>query len=240
MSNINIEKVYVAHVKKGYETRKISIDSQMQKHNITFEYMLDGDMYDLSPTRLEQYFKGHLKYVTPQTSCMMKHLLICEDMVTNNIKEALVFEDDIILADNFIDIFNETMVEINNRDDINIIKTLISYENSTLKIVPKSELKTGEHLYLRDAGRCAGAYYLPLNLAKLIIQKCQKEKTNEMMDWYHNQLSDEGLMDIYWCYPTIAEQGSQNGIFDSGLDTRKKGTWIRRFKWKVKQIFKGA
>ncbi|MCU0468050.1 MAG: glycosyltransferase family 25 protein [Arcicella sp.] len=236
-SVINISKVYVAHVKKGYDNRRVSIESQMNKLNIPFEFMLDGDIEDLNQDRLEKYFKGHLKALTPQTSCMMKHLLIYEDMIKNNVSAALVFEDDILLADNFVEIFNKSISELHSRADIDFNKSLISYENSTLKDVSILEIKSNQYLYLRSSGRCAGAYYISLNSAKLIINKCEEEKTDEMMDWYHNQMVEAGLLNIYWCHPTIAEQGSQNGVFDSSLDIRKKGNFKRRVSWLFKKMF---
>lgn len=237
---INIPKVYVVHVKKGYENRKKSIDLQMEKHDIAVEYMLDGDIEDLTKEHLEKYYSGAMKAFSPEASCTIKHLLIYEKMILNNITEALIFEDDIFLNENFVEIFNTTIVELHQRKDIKINKTIVSYENSTLKIIPKNELKKGQYLYLNPAGRCAGAYYISLGCAKMIIEKCRTEKMDVPIDWYHNQLSEAGLLDIYWCVPAIAEQGSQNGMFDSSLDLRKKNTWLRRLKWKIRKFFKGV
>lgn len=238
LSGLNISKVYIVHVKKGFEERKKSIDSQMAKFGISVEYMLDGDMNELTPQRLALYFRDAMQTVSPEASCSIKHLLIYEDMVKNEVKDALIFEDDIFLMNNFISVFNETITELHNRTDIEPNKSLISYENSTLRLIQKDELNKDQHLYLREAGRCAGAYYFSLPLAKMLLDKCKIDKMAVPIDWYHNELSTEKLIDIYWCHPAIAEQGSQNGKFDSSLDLRKRNTWWRRLKWNFRKLFK--
>lgn len=72
-------KTFVLHVKQGYEERKIHIEKMMSDHNIPFQYILDGDIPDLTTERLDTYFSGARHSLSPGTSCAMKHILTWQD-----------------------------------------------------------------------------------------------------------------------------------------------------------------
>jgi glycosyl transferase family 25 len=83
-------KVFVLHVKKGYEERAAHIDSMMSRLGIEFEYFLAGDIPDLTPELLDKYFTGMMKATLPVTSCATKHLLCHEKIVADNLPCALI------------------------------------------------------------------------------------------------------------------------------------------------------
>ena len=87
--SIEIEKVYVLHVKKGYEDRDLHIRKMLGNMNIPFQYILDGDMTDLSIDSLSAYFRNDMLSITPATSCSMKHILAYQHMIDNHIQQAL-------------------------------------------------------------------------------------------------------------------------------------------------------
>ncbi|MFR9588359.1 MAG: glycosyltransferase family 25 protein [Rikenellaceae bacterium] len=109
---VKVDKVFVAHVKKGSEHRAIAMEKQLAKLGIEFEYMLGGDIEDITAERLEKYFvpdvensivgrsKSHI-------SCALKHILIFEEVVKQNLNRILVLEDDAILTSDFVEKFNK-------------------------------------------------------------------------------------------------------------------------------------
>jgi glycosyl transferase family 25 len=237
MEKLKVDHVYVAHVKKGYEDRKAFMDKQLTDFGISFDYMLDGDVSDISDERLREYFKDKLVPVSPQTSCTMKHLLIYEKIIKDRAQLALVFEDDIVLKSNFIEIFNQSIDEINQRTDIDKSKLFVSYEDTTLRFVDRKELKEEKLLYKQPNGRCAGAYLVSLEMAQAIIDYVKANKCHIIIDWFHNFLAEKDLLQFYWCEPAIADQGSHSGMFESGL-SHKNQTFFRRLKWKVNSVWK--
>jgi glycosyl transferase, family 25 len=228
--------VFILHVKKGYEERLVSVQKQMAKARLSYELMENGDMGDITTNLLDRYFKDEMKQIDPKTSCALKHLLVYEQMIERNIEQALVFEDDILLKENFQPVFAETTKEIKQKKSIHG-RYMISYENSGLKFIAKNIQRQGEYLYKQKAGRCAGAYLLSLETAKYMIEKAVAEKINLPIDWWHNQLFEKNEVDIYWCEPAIAEQGSHNGIFTSSLGNRSNKL-TRRIGWQVQKLYK--
>jgi glycosyl transferase family 25 len=213
---------------------------ELGKFNIPFEFMLKGDKSEISSEIIKEYFIGdEMSSLIPtaQQSCTYKHLSIYEKMLIDGVDDALVFEDDIYLADNFIEVFNKTIEELKSLTQKNQDKALVNFENSTLQTIHPSDQLDGKHLYMAEKSRCAGAYYLNKNLAKSITDYRIDNKCNKIIDWYHNELIDKIGLQNYWCHPPIVEQGSHNGKIKSLIDDKKVGIF-RQIAWKINRIYK--
>ena len=98
------EKVLVLHVKQGYQERAEHIEKMLARLCIPFEYILDGDVSDLSQEILDKYFKPgkeKLYGYTPRTSCSYKHFLAYEYIIRNNLEGALIFNTSVNFYGNF-------------------------------------------------------------------------------------------------------------------------------------------
>ena len=237
--SINVDKVYVVHVSTD-KLRQEHIQRELGKFNIPFEFMLKGDKSKISTEIIKEYFIGDEMgglVPTAQQSCTYKHLFIYEKMLADGVNDALIFEDDVYLADNFIEVFNQTIKELKLLPQNEQDKALINFENSTLQIIHPSKQMEGQHLYRADKSRCAGAYYMNKNLAKSITDYRIDNKCNKTIDWYHNELIAAIGLQNYWCHPPIVEQGSHNGRIQSIIDDKKYGL-IRQFTWKISRLYK--
>lgn len=236
---INVDKVYVVHVSTDKQ-REEHMKEELGKFNIPFEFMMKGDKTAITPELVEEYFIGDemAKEVgTGPQSCSYKHLSIYEKMLEDGVEDALIFEDDIYLSDNFVEVFNKTIDELKALPKEKQDKALINFENSTLQIVHPSKREEGKHLYKSTKSRCAGAYYMNRVLAKEITDYRIAHKCNKIIDWYHNELVATINLQHYWCHPPIVEQGSHNGKIQSLLDDKKFGTF-RQITWKLSRWYK--
>jgi len=237
--SINVDKIYVVHVSSN-KLREQHIKNELGRFNLPFEFMLKGDKSEISSEIIKEYFigdeMGGLK-PTAQQSCTYKHLSIYEKILTDGVQDALIFEDDVYLSENFIEVFNQTISELKALPQKTQDKALINFENSTLQIVPPSKQVNGQYLYEASKNRCAGAYYINKNLANSITQYRIKYKCNKIIDWYHNELIDTIGLQNYWCHPPIVEQGSHNGKMQSIIDDKKYGS-VREITWKISRFYK--
>lgn len=230
------EKVLVLHVKTGYEDRARNIERMLGERGIPFEYITDGDQADLTPDILQRYFSGRMKAVTAFTSCAMKHFYAYELIIERNLPGTLIMEDDMLLYDNFIPVFNKCMEECKSRALSNI---LISFEDSNLCFVPRSQRVRGIHLYKGTCDRFTGCYYISQECARQIMDYVVKNKSSLPIDGLHNALISEIGLQYYWCHPTIATQGSHTGLFQSSISKKSANRQTyRKFTWKVKLIYK--
>lgn len=235
-SSINIPKVYVLHIKKGYEQRGLHMQKMLGKLDIPFEFILDGDMTDLTPEFIGKYFSGRMAIVSPATSCATKHILAYLDMIEHGITEALIFEDDIMLHKDFVGRFNQSITELHSTISSVNRPTMISYEDTRLRFVPRSKRKPGKVLYPGTCDRMAGAYYINLSAAQLIIDYATNTGMDQPIDIIHNLLLKQKQLDYYWIHPTIATQGSHFGTFSSAINI--KNTILTNLSFRLQRIYK--
>ncbi len=239
IQTIDAEKIFVAHVKSGYESRRTSIVKQLSRFNLSFEFMLDGDIEDITADLKYRWFLPELIRNPKMMSCTCKHLLIYEQIVKSGWQGALILEDDIFLAVDFVEEFNKSMRELFSRSDVSPSKAWVSYENSTLRFPSRTILKSTQRLYRVDEPRCTGAYYIGAEAAHSLLKIADSEKVDLPIDCYVELVAkrNPSPLELYWCHPTIAEQGSMNGVFSS-IDKRRTASAWRKMKWSLDKCYK--
>lgn len=230
--------VFVAHVKKGYEDRARHIKKMLDDLGAPWEYMLEGDLCEFSPALKAKYFAPGAKMSPGAFSCSLKHIYICEQIVERNLPGALVLEDDIILHHCFPAVFHRSMQELHawqkNCGDKGVIA---NYEDTRLRFVERSRREHGRVLYPGRSDRMAGCYYIDNRAAQILLDTMHREGgMDRPIDLYHNYLLKKGLIDYLWCQPTVATQGSHNGLYRSGINLTK--TRFQERKWLVTRAYR--
>lgn len=229
MGSINDIAVFVLHVKRGYEERAKHMEDMMKRLGIRFEYMLDGDMEDITPERLERYFSGARLEISPATSVGLKHFLIFEEVIARKLPYALIFEDDIFLKDKFVEIFEKSLEQVSELSPDPARPFLISYEATCLRLVPRSQRVKGRVIYPGDMLQCMGAYCINNAFARAAIDKIVEHKCDTGNDTFTDSMRKRwNLYDLYWSYPVVAEQGSHTGRMTSSIGNSVTGnpSWI--------------
>jgi len=120
------------------------------------EYMLDGDMTELTP-ELQQRFFGSAGTPTPHKSCAAKHLLTYEKIVRENIPYALIFEDDMFITKQFDRTFDSALREMMQRHGESE-PFLVGFEATCMGFVPRSQRVKGQVAYPGRFLQCLGCY----------------------------------------------------------------------------------
>lgn len=215
-------RTFVLHVKKGYEERATHISCMMKRMKIPFEYILDGDIQDINADILDKYFTGNMASPTPATSCALKHIIACKNIVDMDLEGALVLEDDIVLHNNFMEVFRKSINELNDNYSWNTKPVIINYEDTRLRFIPRSKRIKGRVLYEGDRDRMTGALYVNRLAAELILDYALRRKLDRPIDLFHCKLIKDKSILYLWCQPVIATQGSHTGMFKSGINLNKK------------------
>lgn len=230
-------KIFVLHVKKGYEDRERHINQMMKNFALDFEYILDADICDFTDEIINNYFdQSNYKFLNSQLSCSLKHILAYQKIVDNNLDGAIILEDDMVLYSNFKDIFSKILLEI---QDKKLDDCFVSLEDSNLCFVPRSQRKKNQFLYLQTKDRFAGAYYISNKCAKNIMNYIHEKKCDLPIDMFHKQLISRINLKYYWSHPCIATQGTHNGLFASAVNPKaQKKQKYRKLTWKLKLNYK--
>lgn len=107
--NDHVDHVYVVTV-KTFEDRIEHIKKEMMKHGISFSFFYEHFTPNLQ-TDIELKFNTDMK--TAYKANVLQHIALWEDAVRKGYKRILVFEDDVILDNNFNYHFNELILEAN-------------------------------------------------------------------------------------------------------------------------------
>ncbi|NRB46819.1 MAG: glycosyltransferase family 25 protein [Saprospiraceae bacterium] len=228
---LQVDSVFVVHTRTGLEYRRAFMEEQLGDQGISFEFMLDGDITDLNPTILEKYFAPPMQVYDARTSCALKHFLVLEQVLARRLPSALILEDDAILSENFVQEFNQLILELKGRSDIDEKLAYVCLENSTLEFIPRGQRSARQHLYMAHKTRGSGGYYLTHEVAAKIMDYIHRKRCHTSNDLFFTQLFPLLDIPLFWCHPTLVEQASNNGMWQSSLGNQGHGFW-RKLRWR--------
>lgn len=231
-----IDAVYVIHAKQGYEYHEKRLNSLFHSLNIPFKYITDGDVSNFTDELLNKYFGKELiaSQAKGSLSCTLNHIMAYERMCRDGNRYALIFENDPFFLVNFTKWMNTIGNEASPLLDEGAI---ISLENSTLRFPSYFQVKKGKHIYHASCGRMAGAYLIGIKAASRIIKDIGTNKCNFIIDLWHNDLIEQGVINMHWMHPPLVEQGSHNGLLQGPLSTKPK-SMARRIAWQAQKSSK--
>lgn len=214
-------KVFVIHPERLKE-RGEHIDRMMRRIGMDYEFVNEGSDEERIQAYTVRWMRNGRENMLERSSrmlCTMSHFMAYERIVSEGLDGALVLEDDIVLHDDFLPRFNQSVEEF--RRDYADQRVLISYEDSSLQLVPRSQRQKGRMLYPGRRDRLSGAYFISAVAARTILDLLDKEQCDRAIDVYHNLLIQQQQVDYLWCHPALATQGSFTGQFRSALSKKK-------------------
>ncbi len=230
--------VLIIHV-KGNKEREKFIQRQLDKLGFPYHYILDGNISDLTPNILAQYFTDNGRSDTmyglfPRTSCAYKEFLAYQYIINHQLNGALILEDDIRLFRNFRSLFLKSLDEYYHYHSNEAF--ISNYEESSLLLVPHSKREKGKLLYSAMRDRYTGCYYINRKAAQNIIHYLKEHKCDCPLDRFHSKLTDLGIINYYWSHPCLACQCSCDGTMPTMIPTRPRP--FKRLKWLYKRLYK--
>jgi len=224
---INTEKTYLIHYTKLFE-RKKHTDEQFKNLGIDFEYITEFDQEDLTDEIIKKHYdpsvesydsKIHPTYGNRSTphrilgrgdiSCVMKHRVAIDKIATECKDYGVVFEDDVIFVDDFVDKFNKFLDS--TPDDWDAI---FMGSCAGLRIAPQF-IKDNINSYRVDhpASKGTDSYLLKKDLAKKISSTMGRFVT--AADWELSYQFKLHNAKVYWWEPPLVIQGSEIGLYET-------------------------
>ena len=207
-------KVFVIHYKKLVD-RKHHILEQFKKHGIDDYEFIEIDRDELADHDMSIFEETYSK---SQIAISLSHFYAYKQ-INDKYENGLIFEDDIILSDDFTNILGKYMSHTPEDYDMIFIG-----DGCNLHI-QKEKLISGQFIYEKclyptswggnGATRCTDSYIVNKKCAKVLCEYINKlsYKINLPIDWWLNVASRDNNFKVYWSEPTIVTQGTQNGLF---------------------------
>jgi GR25 family glycosyltransferase involved in LPS biosynthesis len=154
------DKIYIIHYDKLVE-RKEHIDKEILKHNFTnVEWILNKNQEDLTDSELSLFINTLSK---GSKSLTMKHIETFTRIVKEDLDYALVFEDDVLLDNNFVNkyqLIKEQFLE----SDFEICFIGSGCGMKVKKIRENIEIYDSKH-----QTRCTDSYIIKKSLCKKLL-----------------------------------------------------------------------
>lgn len=169
--------IFVISLKEATE-RRATIKKTLDDLGLKFEFFdaIDGRQYNVlkesiyQPNKRLLFFGKHL--IGGEIGCLLSHKAIYQKISDENIKQALIFEDDIIINNGFLESLKELMKQPLPFD---MIRFLSSPKLERLKLRPVYRLNAG-YTVTRHTGTPGGAHatLATLKSAKLLLKHLDK------------------------------------------------------------------
>jgi glycosyl transferase family 25 len=208
-------KIFVLHYSK-LTNRKIHMIDQLKKQNITdYEFI---EKFDKDELTIHDRILFDVNYKKSTMSLHLKHNYAYK-IIAEKYEHALIFEDDVILCDNFSELLRKYMAQLPANYDM-----LFIGDGCNLHI-EKHKLISNKNVYEKSlyptswggggATRCCDSYVVSNKCANQLCEyiKHLPSRISLPIDWWLNITAKDNNFKIYWAEPTIVTQGSQTGMF---------------------------
>jgi len=214
---------------RAFTDRIAHIEAEMARFGIAFEWIFDFDPAQITPELLEKTFAPSDMRL-PHQSAVLKHIASWRICAERNYGRVLVFEDDVVLADNFPQVLALAMAEADAITTPYLVylgcghnRYAAGASNSPTMLVPGGPLPAAE------------AQVIDHRSALMRMDWLSKNRVTRPPDWLLREVDAELGIPHYWLREPVVEQGSMNGKFSSVLDEKRRGrgrlyAWLR-FRW---------
>lgn len=212
---------------RNFTERRESIERQLGSLGLTYEFIHIYDACDLDHGTTQRYFRYPYPTLEHQ-SCAMKHLAAMRLVEERQWDRALILEDDVILAQDFIQGVRAAIAESSA-----ITRPHIVYIGSGGNFyTPKSMRVPGQRLYKAPKGRFTDSYVLGAETARLRVQWMEQHGIAGAIDVHFDATDPKLGIEWYWLEDPVVEQGSKNGTFRSAIQSAPPNMIQRvRFWW---------
>lgn len=213
-------KILVIHYDKLVE-RKIHILKQFNNHGLNdFEFVSNH-----GKDKLTVQEKSRFKNLTDGEISLMLHHFECYKIISKKYDYAIIFEDDVILADSFKNKIEKYISDLPDDWD------MLFFGEGQGAHIPQYRLRPNVNIYKKmtdlknnipggidGSTRCADSYIVSKKCAQKIVQVIDKlQITNIPLDHLLNKINHLCKFNIYWAEPTLAIQGTSNGTFKTSV-----------------------
>ena len=199
---------------RSFIERRESIERQLRPLGLIYEFIHTYDACDLDPATVQRHFT--VPYENPgNQSCAMKHLAALRLVVERQWRRALILEDDVILAPDFVQGVRDAIAESSaiRHPHVLFIGSGGNFYTPQRMRVP------GQRLYRAPKGRFTDSYILGSDTARLRVEWMEQHGIAGAIDC-HFDASDPKLgIEWYWLEDPVVEQGSKNGTFQSAIQS---------------------
>lgn len=232
-------KTFIIHYTRLTERKELA-DYQVAQHNLDAEVITAYDKDDLSPEDIDHFYQkkpdayeskiaplwdsSEFKYRElnlPEISCTIKHFEAIKKCAESQEDYCLILEDDAVLCTDFNVKLKAFLTETPQDWDAIFIGSGCGEWFQKHKLSESKRVTDNCFLVNHPATNCAEGYLLKKETAAKVYQN--SIPFHLISDWEIAYQLYRCDAKVYWWYPSLIDQGSKNGMFESTLDLGQRG-----------------
>ena len=213
-------KIFVIHYDKLVH-RKKHILKELNKYDLECEFVSN-----YGKDMLTGYQKSKFRNLNDSEISLSMHHFECYKRISEKYDYAVIFEDDVILSENFKNNIEKYINDLPKDWDMLFFGEGHGVNIPNYRLVPEQNIyKKSTELNnpfpggINGSTRCADSYVISSKCCKKILEKINSPNYIIFMPIDHllNYINYYNNFNIFWAEPTITKQATANGIFKSSV-----------------------
>lgn len=203
---------------KAFTQRRAHIERELARVGLVGELVLEHDADEIDAAINTQYFRPDALLPNGHKSCGMKHVAIMQRMLARGWRYCLVLEDDAILLGGFQQGVERALLELQRDHAGTACVAFLGCGGNWY--TPRSQRRKGQSLYPASKGRFTDSYIINAEAAQQRLDWIARNKIGHAIDNAFDVMDAELGIRLLWLEPTVVEQGTKCGRFQSSLEGR--------------------
>jgi glycosyl transferase family 25 len=236
-------KIFIVNLKDSSD-RRLKLESELNKLGLQHEFIEAVDGRKFTEAEIEPVTqKINYAFLPGEIGCALSHQQIYRKMIKDNIKCALILEDDVRLNYDIVDILDNIDLS-NNKPEVVLLSRVNKFHKNPIKNITKNY-----SLHKTQHATTTHSYIINLHAANSLLDNLYPIW---MVADKWSLFEDMSLLDIYSIipHPVSLSSEAQNSTIntnkgDPGIEMKKKELWnklmaSRSLKTKLKHRYRRA
>ncbi len=226
---IGLDAILVINA-RGFVERRRHVEAQLGRFGLRGEFIEGFDADEITEALDRRHFAG-TELSRGQKSCALKHVEALRRIAAHGWQHCLVLEDDVVLADGFVEGVRAALAETRGLQHPFVIFIGAGGNFYT----PASLRRPGQRIYPADKGRFADSYILGAGEARLRLALIDAEPMRKPIDVVFDAIDRRAGIRLLWLEDPVVEQGSKLGIFRSSLEPAPPN-WLQALRYRLERL----
>jgi len=226
---LGLDAILIVNAKHFVERRR-HVEAQLARFGLRGEFIHEHDADEIDAELDRRFFTGG-ELNRGQKSCALKHVEALQRIAGHGWQRCLVLEDDVVLADGFIEGVEAALAE--TRDLPHPFVVYIGAGGNFY--TPASERRPGRRVYEAGKGRFADSYIAGAEEARLRLALIRERPMHKPIDVTFETIDRQAGIRFLWLEDPVVEQGSKLGLFRTSLE-RAAPNWLQALRYRFERL----
>jgi glycosyl transferase family 25 len=226
---LGLDAILVVSARSFVERRR-HVTAQLARFGLRGDFVDEFDADEITAEEDRRYFAGG-GLILGQKSCALKHVAALRRIAENGWQRCLVLEDDVVLADGFVDGVRAALAETRG-----LAHPFVIYIGAGGNFyTPASRRQPGRRIYEAAKGRFSDSYILGAEEAHLRLARIEAGPMHKPIDVTFEAIDREAGIRFLWLEEPVVEQGSKLGMFRSSLEPAPPN-WLQALRYRLERL----